>query len=151
MGWLCCVLLMVTCGCEPFRQSQYTYQPPSLPASRLSLDAVGLEIGIAQIDTGQKEAIKRFWRDLDQQELSLETRQKLDKHGLKAAVMSQQPPSDFGNLVKFRLRYSIRHSAGPLKLQQLSAAKQIKRKNLTTTFAAYWRFEPTLKATARST
>ena len=102
MGWLCCVLLMVTCGCEPFRQSQYTYQPPSLPASRLSLDAVGLEIGIAQIDTGQKEAIKRFWRDLDQQELSLETRQKLDKHGLKAAVMSQQPPSDFGNLVNPR-------------------------------------------------
>ena len=93
---------MVTCGCEPFRQSQNTYHPPVLAASRLAPDAVGLEIGIARIDTDQKEAIKRFWRDLDQQELSLETRQKLDKHGLKAAVMSQQPPSDFGDLVNPR-------------------------------------------------
>ena len=102
MGLFCYVLLMVTCGCESFRQSPTTYQPLSLPASRLAPDAVGLEIGIAQVDTGQKEAIKRFWRDLDQQELSLETRQKLDKHGLKAAVMSQQPPSDFGDLVNPR-------------------------------------------------
>jgi len=61
-----------------------------------------LEIGIAQIDTDQKETVKRFWRDLDQQELSLEARQQLDKHGLKAAVMSQRPPSDFGNLVSPR-------------------------------------------------
>ena len=102
MGLFCYVLLMVTCGCESFRQSPTTYQPLSLPASRLAPDAVGLEIGIAQVDTSQKEAIKRFWRDLDQQELSLETRQKLDKHGLKAAVMSQQPPSDFGDLVNPR-------------------------------------------------
>lgn len=94
--------MLVTCGCEPFRQSQNTYHPPVLTASRLAPDAVGLEIGIAQIDTGQKETIKRFWRDLDQQELPLETRQKLDKHGLKAAVMSQQPPSDFGDLVNPR-------------------------------------------------
>ena len=102
MGLFCCALLLVICGCEPFRQSQNTYQPPTLLGSRLAPDAVGLEIGIAQVDTGQKEAIKRFWRDLDQQELPLETRQKLDKHGLRAAVMSQQPPSDFGALVNPR-------------------------------------------------
>lgn len=93
---------MFNCGCEPFRQSQNTYQPPVLSASRMAPNAVGLEIGIVQIDTGQRVAINRFWRDLDQQELSLETRQKLDKHGLKAAVMSQRPPSDFGDLVNPR-------------------------------------------------
>ena len=68
----------------------------------MALDAVGLEIGIAQLDTGQTEAIDRFWRALDQQELSLETRQQLDRNGLKVAIMSQRPPSDFGNLVNSR-------------------------------------------------
>ena len=101
-GALCCVLLSVTCGCEPLRQSQTGYQPPTLPSSRLAPDAVGLEIGIAQIDTSQTDVVKHFWRDLDQQELSLEARQRLDKHGLKAAVMSQRPPSDFEDLVNPR-------------------------------------------------
>ena len=68
----------------------------------MALDAVGLEIGIAQLDTGQTEAVDRFWRALDQQELSLETRQQLDSHGLKAAIMSQRPPSDFASLVNPR-------------------------------------------------
>ena len=68
----------------------------------MAFDAVGLEIGIAQLDTDQTGAIDRVWRALDQQELSLETRQQLDKHGLKAAVMSQRPPSDFESLVNPR-------------------------------------------------
>jgi len=68
----------------------------------MALDAVGLEIGIAQLDTGQTEAIDRFWRALDQQELSLEARQQLDRHGLKVAIMSQRPPSDFASLVNPR-------------------------------------------------
>lgn len=102
MGLFCCVLLMVTCGCESFRQSQNTYHPPALRTNRLAADAVRLEIGIAQIDTSQKETVKHFWRDLDQQELSLATRQLLDRHGLKAAVMSQRPPSNFGDLVNPR-------------------------------------------------
>ena len=68
----------------------------------MALDAVGLEIGIAQLDTSQTETISRVWRSLDQQELSLETRQQLDRHGLKAAVMSQRPPSDFTSLVNPR-------------------------------------------------
>ena len=68
----------------------------------MALDAVGLEIGIAQLDTNQTEAINRVWRALDQQELPLETRQQLDRHGLKAAVMSQRPPSDFASLVNPR-------------------------------------------------
>ena len=102
LGLVGCALLLSACGCEAFRQSPTAYQPPSLPVNRLASDAVGLEIGITQIDTSQADTIKRFWRDLDQQELSLETRQRLDKHGLKAAVMSQRPPSDFGDLVNPR-------------------------------------------------
>ena len=92
----------MTLGCEPFRQPRNAYQPLALPNNRLALDAVGLEIGIAQLDTGQTESLNRFWRALDQQELSLQTRQQLDKHGLRAAVMSQQPPSDFVQLVNPR-------------------------------------------------
>jgi len=102
LGLVGCALLLGTCGCEAFRQSPSTYQLPALPVNRLASDAVGLEIGITQIDTSQTDTVKRFWRDLDQQELSLETRQRLDKHGLKAAVMSQRPPSDFGDLVNPR-------------------------------------------------
>ena len=95
-------MLLAICGCESFRQPQDAYQPPTLPNSRIAHDAVGLEIGIAQLDTNQTEAIGRVWRSLDQQELSLEARQQLDKHGLKAAVMSQRPPSDFESLVNPR-------------------------------------------------
>ena len=101
-GLIFCALWLATCGCESFRQSQEAYQPPTLPNNRIALDTVGLEIGIAQLDTSQTEAINRFWRALDQQELSLETRQQLDRHGLRAAVMSQRPPSDFASLVNPR-------------------------------------------------
>ena len=101
-GLIFCALLLATFGCESFRLSQEAYQPPTLSTSRMALDAVGLEIGIAQLDTSQTEAIDRFWRALDQQELSLETRQQLDSHGLKVAIMSQRPPSDFTSLVNPR-------------------------------------------------
>ena len=101
-GLIFCALMLATCGCESFRQAQESYQPPTLATSRMAHDAVGLEIGIAQLDTNQTEAIDRVWRALDQQELSLETRQQLDRHGLKAAVMSQRPPSDFESLVNPR-------------------------------------------------
>ena len=102
LGLVGCALLLGACGCEAFRQSPTAYQPSALSVNRLASDAVGLEIGITQIDSSQTDTVKRFWRDLDQQELSLETRQRLDKHGLKAAVMSQRPPSDFGDLVNPR-------------------------------------------------
>lgn len=102
LGLVSCALLLGACGCEAFRQSPTAYQPSALSVNRLASDAVGLEIGITQIDSSQTDTVKRFWRDLDQQELSLETRQRLDKHGLKAAVMSQRPPSDFGDLVNPR-------------------------------------------------
>jgi hypothetical protein len=67
--------------------------------SRLAPDAVGLEIGIAQLDTGQSETLKRFWLALDQQELPLDVRQRLDQHGLKVAIMPSRPPSTFSDLV----------------------------------------------------
>ena len=101
-GVFACALLLAICGCESFRQSQETYQPPTLPTNRMAPDAVGLEIGIAQLDTGQTETIKRFWLALDQQELSLEARQQLDQHGLRVAIMSQRPPSDFEDLINPR-------------------------------------------------
>lgn len=65
-------------------------------------DAVALEIGVAQLDYSQAETLKQYWHSLDQQELAVETRQQLDRHGIKVGIMSTRPPASFSKLVNPR-------------------------------------------------
>lgn len=62
-------------------------------------DAVGLELGVAQLDSSQAESFEAFWNLLDHLELPLELRKQLDQNGLSAAIMAAHPPPMLGQLV----------------------------------------------------
>ncbi len=69
------------------------------PKSRIDLDAVGLELGIAQLDSSQSATFESFWALLDQQALPLELRKRLDQNGIRAAVMPSRAPAILHELV----------------------------------------------------
>lgn len=92
---------MLLLGCDRFRQTD-SLPSLNLAPNRMAPDAVALEIGIAQLDTSQTETLEQYWHSLDQQELPLETRQQLDRHGLKVGIMSTRPPATFSKLVNPR-------------------------------------------------
>lgn len=89
-------------GCRHWGPDRQAAPLPNLPANRLAPDAVGLELGLAQLDQTQADLLEPFWRQLDQQELSLEIRQRLDENGLRVAVMPSRPPTEMRELVRPR-------------------------------------------------
>lgn len=89
-------------GCRPFQHDSDVPSPLRLPASRLAPDAVGLEVGVAQLDVDQRGTFEQFWAELDAQKISLEDRKRLDQNGLRAAVMSSRPPAMLPDLVNPR-------------------------------------------------
>ncbi len=96
------LLLLICCVCvggcarleEPEKRSRNIF-----PQSKIAIDAVGLELGIAQLDSSQSESFERYWSLLDSQALSLELRKQLDQNGIRVAVMSSNPPSILHSLV----------------------------------------------------
>lgn len=84
------VASLVTPGCARWESAEKK-SGALFPKSRIPLDAVGLELGIAQLDSRQVESFESFWRLLDQQALPLELRQRLDQNGLRAAIMQHAP------------------------------------------------------------
>ena len=99
LGLLGCLMLA---GCPHGQPQRVTQPPPTLPNHRMAPDAVGLELGLAQLDQTQAEVLQPFWDQLDHQELSLELRQRLDENGLRAAVMASRPPPQLRQLVRPR-------------------------------------------------
>lgn len=95
---LICVVLMTGCAKleKPLPKSTLTFSK-----SRIAVDAVGLEVGVAQLDSTQSKTFADFWRMLDQQELPLDVRQRLDANGIRVAVMASHAPPAFNQLVDF--------------------------------------------------
>ncbi|MEL7497232.1 MAG: hypothetical protein AAFN77_06445 [Planctomycetota bacterium] len=91
--------LSVQLGCSQWKRNPDKVDGLMLPANRLTADTVRLEVGVAQLDETQQSDMQSLWRLLDQQELPLEIRQLLDRHGLRVAVMSSRPPSIFADLI----------------------------------------------------
>lgn len=85
-------------GCQEWR-AEPTPTRLLMAPNRLAADAVTLELGVARLDERQVDDVQTFWRLLDDQEIPLEARKRLDANGLRAAVMSSQPPSVFADLV----------------------------------------------------
>lgn len=86
------------CGCArweaPEKKSGMIF-----PKSRIALDAVGLELGIAQLDSSQAEAFENYWSSLDHQALPLELRKRLDQNGIRAAIMPSHVPAILHELI----------------------------------------------------
>lgn len=86
-------------GCARWNEPKLKNVDVNFPKTRMAIDAVGLEVGVAQLDTDQAETFETFWNSLDQQELPLELRKLLDQNGLRVAIMSPQPPATLQDLV----------------------------------------------------
>lgn len=97
-------------GCAPWKKEPSKKSALVIPNSRIAPDAVGLEIAVAQLDLDQAESFESYWRLLDEQELSLDFRKRLDANGLRAAVMASNPPRIFQDLVEPR----------PINVEELS-------------------------------
>lgn len=98
-----CLLASLTfaVGCANWDTSnELSRQPFSLAKSRMSPRSVGIEIAVAQLDATQAEPLQRLLSSVDQQKLSLETRQRLDRNGLTCGIMSTRPPAVFHDLLE---------------------------------------------------
>ena len=100
---LAIIFAMTVVGCANWQPESLTKQPFTFPRNRPALDTVGIEVAVAEVSHDQLATLEAFWRTLDAQELPLETRQKLDRNGLRCGIMSTQPSADFQELVKPRL------------------------------------------------
>lgn len=92
VSWIC------VCGCARWEKLEQKSKLIT-PKSRIALDAVGLELGIAQLDSGQAETFETFWESLDHQALPLELRQRLDQNGIRVAIMPSHAPAILHELV----------------------------------------------------
>jgi len=96
---ICSILIALGTGCAKV-------EPPinktslSFPKTRIAVDAVGLDLGLAQLDSGQTETFETFWGLLDQQELPLDRRKILDQNGLRVAIMSPHAPPQLNILIQ---------------------------------------------------
>ena len=96
---LCSILITLGAGCakveSPVNRTSLTF-----PNARIAADAVGLDLGVSQLDSGQDETFEEFWGLLDQQELPLDLRRNLDQNGLRVAVMSANVPTVLNKLIE---------------------------------------------------
>ena len=111
------LILVVLSGCArwkpPERPAEFKF-----PQGRMAKDAVALEIGVAQLDSSQTEKFESFWRSLDEQEVDLKNRKKLDQNGIRVAIMASHAPAVFNELLEPR---PIEHEALDLVEQQMAA------------------------------
>lgn len=95
----CWILITLGTGCAkvetPINKTSLTF-----PKARIAVDAVGLDLGVSQLDSGQAETFEEFWGLLDQQELPLDRRRTLDQNGLRVAVMSANAPPVLNELIE---------------------------------------------------
>ena len=98
---LCSILMILGLGCAKVEPPTHqTSTSLTFPKARIAADAVGLDLGVAQLDTGQTEIFETFWGLLDQQELPLDRRRTLDQNGLRVAVMSAHAPPLLNELIE---------------------------------------------------
>ena len=96
------IFLIAVAGCanwsadtEPRSSSTF-----NLNNSRVSPGSVGIEIAVAQVDSDQAAQLENLLGTIDQQKLTLDVRQKLDRNGLRCGIMSARPPAVFHELLQ---------------------------------------------------
>lgn len=99
---------------------------PRFGLSRMTHDAVALEVGLVQLDESQVDQFEQFWRLLDHQKLEFALRRRLDENGFRAGVMPSQPPAHFLELVKPR---PVELESLDLVQQQLAAQEKLSPKS----------------------
>ena len=117
MAWSVSILLLLLSmfsGCAGWEKPKPEVDVVKFSPSQLSLDSVGLEIGLVQLDDSQTATIEAFWKILDAQKLPLATRQRLDQNGLRVGILSTYIPAIFQELTAPR----------PIELEELDTVEQ---------------------------
>jgi len=121
--FFCCVFLIAPGGCAQWGGKVEKAKPSGFqfPESRMPPDSCALEMALVQLDESQVTDFEDFWQMLDQQDLELRMRQRLDQNGIRVAVMASHAPSVLHQLLLPR----------PAALQDLDLVrKQMAEKDL---------------------
>jgi hypothetical protein len=91
-----CLLYVCFAGCATWLPTKE--EPTAIPKSGFSFasispDSVGVETILVRLNTQQAERLPELWQSIDEQALSPELRQSLDKNGLRAGKISAGMPS----------------------------------------------------------
>ena len=114
LGVLLLTSLLTSLGCAPLEPPKKAPVGPSFGATRMTADAVVLEVGLVQLDDSQVDSFEQFWSRLDHQKFEQPIRQRLDQNGIRVGVMPSQPPGIFLQLVQPR----------PCELESLDLVQQ---------------------------
>lgn len=88
-------------GCAPFQVAKEADTPKGLlPAPRLALDSVMLEIAHAQIPLNDSATYDEVWKRTDEQMLPVELRQELAGNGLRCGILGNQLPAKLRQIIE---------------------------------------------------
>ncbi len=91
-----CTLIAVL-GCSPIRPEK---DRSPLSAARMSPDSVTLDVFFVRRPFGDPVTNEELWRDVDEQQISIETRRRLAANGFRAGVISGQMPMCLSQLLE---------------------------------------------------
>lgn len=86
-------------GCSPIRPE--TDHSP-LSAARMSPDSVTLDIFFVRCPFGDPATNEDLWREVDEQQIPIETRRRLTTNGFRAGVISGQMPVCLSRLLELK-------------------------------------------------
>lgn len=90
---------MVVLGCTPIRPE--TDRSP-LSAAHMSPDSVTLDVFFIRCPYGDTVANDQLWREIDEQQIPLDTRRRLTANGFRAGVISGQMPVTLSQLLELK-------------------------------------------------
>jgi hypothetical protein len=86
------------CHWEPSDRSQ-PLKLPSLQSSLAAPNTIPLNVAVVEIQPEDLSRLEDIWRHLDAQSIPLDVRQRLDRNGLRAAIVSAPIPADLQRLI----------------------------------------------------
>lgn len=101
-------VLMVLVGCAPIRPE--TDRSP-LSAAQMSPDSITLDVFFLRCPYGDPVVNEQLWREIDEQQIPLDTRRRLTANGFRAGVISGQMPVTLSQLLE--LKGNTKSMSGP--------------------------------------
>ncbi len=103
-------------GCSPIRPEK---DRSPLSAARMSPDSVTLDVFFVRCPFGDPVSNEELWLDVDEQQISIETRRRLTANGFRAGVISGQMPISLSQLLE------LKENAAPISGPQTTELAEI--------------------------
>lgn len=105
-------------GCTPIRPE--TDHSP-LSAARMSPDSVTLDVFFVRCPFGDPMANEELWREIDEQQIPIETRRRLSANGFRIGVISGQMPICLSQLLELKGKSTPVGSAQTTELTEVGS------------------------------